>query len=289
MSSDPGLRLIRWSMAIALGLAALKALAGCRSGSLAIVASALDSVMDFGSSWLNLISARVAASPPDEEHPFGRGKAECLAALLQGALIAGAAVALLAESARRLLRGSRVDAGPEAFAVMIVGGLVSVAHGWRLRRAARRADSLILEAESLHFATDVFANLGVIAALGIVRLTGNPDWDLAVFCLITVYLLAESSRIVRGAIAELMDRRLPREVHDTIAEIVLGHHPSVVGFHDLKTRKSGRRRFITLHIEIRGVREFERAHEITESLIDKIKARLPGSEVTIHYDPQGAR
>lgn len=289
MAQNPSLPLIRRSMAIALALAALKVLAGSRSGSMAMMASALDSVMDFFTSGLNYVSARVADAPPDEEHHFGRGKAECLAALVQGAVIALGALGLLAESTRRLFLGSRVDPGAAVFAVMVVSGAVSVAHGWSLRRAAEREGSMILQAESLHFGMDVFSNLGVLAALAVVRATGDARWDLAAFALVTGYLLMESWRLMRGALAELLDRRLPPEVQAAIEKLVVEHDPRVVGFHDLKTRKAGRRCFINLHIEIRGVREFERAHEIAESLVDKIKALVPGSEVTIHYDPEGAR
>lgn len=283
------LGLVSRSLKIAAGLCVLKAAVGIQSNSLGILASALDSLMDLGSSAINYVSLQIARSPADRDHPYGRGKAEALAGLFQSVFIGLSGLALLAEAFRRFWFGAMVHAGLLSLGVMVLGTVVSAFHGRSLKRAAARENSTVLRAEGVHFAMDVLSNLGVLAALIAVRLSRNPLWDVAISGLISAYILFESSRILRDSVLELMDRGLPPAVQSQIEEMILGHHPNLVGFHEFRSRKAGNRTFIDFHIEIRGIQSFEEAHDITESLIEKIKAKTPNCDVTVHYDPEGAR
>lgn len=288
-SGKSGRGLILQSMAAALGLAGLKLAAVVVSGSVGVLASALDSLMDFFTSALNYLSLRVSERPADREHPYGYGKIEALAGAVQGLLILAGGLAVLAESLRRVVRGARLEVGWPVLAVMAVSTLVSAVQGRRLARAAAERDSTVLRAEGLHFSMDVASNLGVLAVLGLLRLGVSPILDAAISAAISGYIVRASFGLAWSSIGELLDQRLSEDVHAEIEAIIRGHHPAVTGFHDLRTRRSGGRRFIDFHIEIAGVKGFEQAHELTESLIDRIKARMPNADVTVHYDPEGGR
>lgn len=281
--------LLRRSLAIAATLAVLKTAAGLAANSMAILASALDSLLDVGASAVNLFSLRLAQAAPDAEHPYGRGKAEALAGLAQGAFIAFGGLGLGVESVRRLLRGSDVSPGFFGFAVMAGSAVFSLWHSRDLARARDATGSTVMRSENAHFAMDFLANAGVLATLIFVRLTGASAWDLLVCLAITAYILYEALGVVRYSVLELLDRGLPPELLREIEAAIRHHHPNVVGFHDLRTRKAGSRYFIDFHIEIRKVRNFEQAHAITEELIDRIHQRVPNADVTVHYDPEGAR
>ncbi|MBI4051499.1 MAG: cation transporter [Elusimicrobia bacterium] len=281
--------LILQSLLAAFILAVLKILAGWLSNSLGVLASALDSVMDLFSSSVNYFSVRMAEKPADKEHPYGHGKVESLAGAAQGVIISVSGMILLAESIRRVIWGSNLSLGWSSLGVMVLSTAVSGVQGFRLSRAAFETQSQILRAEGLHFSMDVLANLGVLLALMVMRWGAPPVWDILISILVSGYILKESLTLLGNSVQELMDRSLSEDIHSEIERVIRSHHPSVVGFHELRTRRSGLKYFIDFHIEISGVDNFEEAHEITESLIDKLKSRIPNADVTVHYDPKGAR
>ena len=281
-------RLIRRSMLIASGLCLLKALTGLATGSLGVLASALDSCMDLCSSAVNFVSLKIALAPADAEHPYGHGKAEPLAGLFQGAFIAIGGLGLLAEALRRFFSGASLEHGAWGAAVMLVSTLLSAFHGARLRRAARESGSTVMAAEGAHYAVDVASNLGVAAALLLSQYGGGPLWDLAVTVLVAGYVLKASIPILLSSVSELMDEGLAQPVRLEIERLIQSHHPAVVGFHQFRARRAGSRRYIELHVEIAGVTDFRQAHDIAESLTLRIQESVPDSEVLIHYDPEGA-
>lgn len=245
--------------------------------------------MDFFTSAVNYVSLKIARSPADLEHPYGHGKAEGLAGLFQGVTIGLSGLWLLFESVRRLLSGSQVGAGFYSIGAMALSSVVSAWHGWCLRQAARRENSPILRSEGVHFEMDMLSNLGVLFALVAIHFTKNPLWDVGISILITAYILREAFRVLWVSGQELMDRGMSDELRAELERIILTHHPNIIGFHDFRARKSGGKYFIDFHIEIRDIQGFQEAHDLTESLIDRVKNRLPGADVTVHYDPEGAR
>lgn len=281
--------LIKRSIALAALLCALKTGAGLWTGSLSILASALDSLMDLCASAVNFVSLAIAREPADREHQYGHAKAEALASLFQGAFITLSGAALLVESLRRLFAGSSLEFHYWSVGIMLLSTILSAWHGAALRRAANAEESSIMAAEGAHFLMDVAANIAVVAALLLVRWTGAIYWDLGLTLVVVAYVLSLSAALVATAVRELMDEGLPPADRVEVETIILTHDPRVVGFHDFRSRKAGKRRYLEFHIEIRGVKEFEMAHEITEKLVEKIKERIPNSDVLIHYDPEGAR
>jgi len=277
-------------LAIATGvfLAAVKITAGFLTHSMAIMASALDSLMDVGASFVNLIAARKAAKPPDEDHAYGHGKVESLAALFQSLFIGLSGLYVILESVKRLLQGSEVEeisvgVGMMLFSIVINGALV-----WRINTVAKRTKSLILATEKLHFSMDILTNGGVILALVLVYFTNLVYWDFVVSIGIAIYIFMTSFKILRRSVDELLDRGLPPVSKGDIENMIFAHSPSIVGFHNFRSRYVGEQIFLDFHIEIRGENDFKRAHDLTEGMIQKIQKKYPGADVTVHFDPEGA-
>lgn len=281
--------LILRSLVVAGFLAVLKIAAGTTAASLGLLASALDSVMDLGTSAVNLATRRWACLPPDADHPYGRGKSESLAGLLQGALIFLAGLALIRESWARYEAGLGPTPGWLGVIVMLISAAVSFWHARGLREAALRESSVVLDAEKAHFAADFLANLATAVVLLISTFSLRVGWDLFLTAAISLMVLRESVLLVTRSAHELTDRSLPAKTLRQIEALIAGHDPRVVGCHELRARRSGPRIFIDFHIEIRGVADFSEAHDITEALIARVKHSIPNADVTVHYDPEGAR
>ena len=280
---------LKLSIFTASFLAIIKFLAGFFTHSLAITASGLDSLMDIGASTVNLLAAKEAAKPPDEDHAYGHGKIESLASLFQSTFIGLSGLYVLWESVKRLFLGSYVrevnaGIGVMAFAILASGLLV-----WRIREVAKKNRSLILATEKLHFATDILTNAGVILALVLVKFTQFIFWDLIVSMAVAFYIFKTSFRILRHSIDELLDRSLPPVSKEEIENIIRHYHSAIVGLHNFRSRRVGEKIFLDFHIEIRGENNFKRAHDMTEALIQRIQSHYPGADITVHFDPEGAQ
>jgi ferrous-iron efflux pump FieF len=272
------------SLAVATALLALKLGAGLLTGSLSLLASAVDSLTDILASAVNFFAMRAASRPADDDHEYGHEKAESLAGLFQGVVIAGSGVFLGYESVRRLLEPRPLEFAAVGLAVMATSTAASYLLVRYLRRVALETGSVALTADSLHYATDVLANLGVFATLLVVRFTGWHRADALVSLAISAYIVYAATGVLRDAVDGLMDRALPEEVHERVREIVAGHS-AIRGMHDLKTRSSGARRFIELHLEIDGAMSLRDAHDAAVQVLREVEAEIPNSKVFVHTDP----
>ncbi len=272
-------------MATAVVLFGVKLVAWFLTGSVSLLASLVDSLMDVMASGINFVAVRWSLAPPDEEHRFGHGKAESLAGLGQAAFIGGSALFLSFQAVDRLLHPvalERLDiaVGVMVFSIAATGGLVALQ-----RYVIRRTDSLAIRADSLHYLSDLLTNLGILAALAL-ALAGWA-WADAVFGLVVAaYIMWSAARIGIDAVNMLMDRELPDTEQRRIMEIVHGHG-EVAGAHDLRTRQAGHVRFIQLHLELRPDMPLLRAHAVADRVAADIRAAFPGADVIIHQDPAG--
>ena len=281
---------LRWigvAIAIAGVLTAAKLLVSLLTRSLGVGASALDSATDLLMSSVNFWSLRFSRRPADASHTYGHEKIEALVGLFQGVLIAAGALALAGASAHRLMHGvplERVNAG---VATMAGSAVISAWLSWQLARAAGRSGLLIVAAERLHYVSDAAANLGVVAALWMVRWTGVTLWDPLISLAITAWILRSAWGLLHTSVDQLMDHALPAEQEALIKRTILAHDPRIVSYHSLRTRRAGRQHFIDVHIVLRGEEDFRRAHAAAESLVTALQAQIPGVDVTVHYDPEG--
>jgi ferrous-iron efflux pump FieF len=279
-------RAARFAIGGAALLAIVKLATAVATGSLSVLATFLDSVMDLFTSGLNAFALRVAARPADADHAYGHGKAESLAGLFQGAVLTASGVALLTASVWQLLETAPLEhsewgIGVMAFSIVVTGAIV-----WRIRRALRYGDSLVLRAESIHYVSDFLVNGAALGALALQTATDITWADPAASGAIALYIAKSGWTILRESIDALMDKEIAPV--DDVAELLIAAlrpFPEVVAFHSLRTRVSGPVKFIDLHLDLRRELTFARAHTVTEQAIAAIEAAIPASRAWVHADP----
>jgi ferrous-iron efflux pump FieF len=271
------------SVVTAAVLIGIKAAAWSRTGSVSILASLIDSLMDSIASVINLVAVRYSIKPPDEEHRFGHGKAEPLAGLAQSVFIGGSAVFLVAHAIDRLRFPGEVQQVTIGVAVMVVAIVLTAGLLVVQRRVIRQTGSTAIRADALHYSTDLLANLSVILALFLTRY--GWSWaDPAMAISVAGYVFYGAARIGLDAFRHLMDRELPTEIQARILAIAR-QSPRVRGVHELRTRQSGLSRFVQLHLELDEELTFAEAHAISRDIEEGIRTLLPNAEVIIHQDP----
>jgi ferrous-iron efflux pump FieF len=276
----------RLSILAAAFLIALKTATGLVTGSISVWASLLDSAMDIFASVINFAAVRAAARPADEDHAYGHGKAESLAGLFQSIVIAASGLYLIWEATRRLMRPYATRSEWVGILTMLIAILVSVGLVYRLTRVAEETESPAIKSDATHYATDIYANGSALLALVIIAFTGWHIVDPLISIVIALYILWSAVVVGREAIDVLMDRRLPEEIDERVAKVVSGfRQDGVLGFHDLRTRRSGSQKFIDLHLEVERDKRLEEAHDLTVKVLRAIEAEIPRSRVQIHTDP----
>jgi len=274
------------SVAVSAVLIAIKFIAWIATGSVAILSSLVDSMLDLVAATVNLFAVRQALEPPDREHRFGHGKAEPLAALGQSAFLVGGALLLTFEAISRLVSPAPIARADLGIAVMVVsllfdGGLVLYQ-----RYVVTRTGSLAIGADELHFRSDMVVNLAVLAALILDRLVNVPILDPLFGGAIGVWIIVGSVRLFRLSLSQLMDHELPDEDRARIRAIAEAAG-EVTAVHDLKTRAAGPTAFIQLHLEMDGALDLRRAHEIADGVEAQLRDAYPNAEIIIHQDPAG--
>ena len=273
---------------MALFLIALKATSGWLTGSLSVWASLLDSVLDLFASTLNFVAVRAASRPADEDHAYGHGKAESLTSLFQAIVISASGIFILWEAVHRIRERHETRFEAIGIASMIVAIAASAWLVRKLRHVARETESPALASDALHYVTDIYINGGVLVALMLTAFTGWSVVDPLISLAIALYIIKSAFGLAHESVNVLMDRKLPLEVDDKIAEIVARYRgEGVHGFHDLRTRRSGSEKFIDLHLEVDRNKRFEEAHDLTVKILRAIEAEIPRSKVHIHTDPTG--
>lgn len=275
----------RLSVVVASMLAGLKLLAAIFSGSIALAASFVDSLTDVFTSSVNLVAIRIGSRPADEDHRYGHGKAEGLAGMFQGAVVGFSGVYLIVESVRRLMTRTHVGNEWIGLVIMAISTFASLWITWFLRRRAKETDSSALLADSAHYASDVLMNLGVFVALGIDRLFDIPWMDPAMGLLVAVIVLRSSWHVLRASLDELMDRDLGEDIQQTIRRAVTEQVPEAREIRSLRTRRSGRARFVDLMVAFDRNLSFAEAHRLSERAARAVRGVVPSADVTVHADP----
>jgi len=283
------LRTALLSIGVSFFLILLKLALGFLTNAISIFASALDSLLDLSASSINYFSIRKAEKPADKEHPFGHGKAEGLAGLFQGAVVGGSGVYLIYESVERLIFGVGPDVTSLNYGivVMIITTIISFFLSRHLKRVGQETDSLALKADSLHYSSDVLTSVGVLAGLLVIRFTGIIFIDSVVSILVACYVIWSAAGVFKESIDILMDRELSGETLNEIREAILNHKPVVKGFHKLRTRRAGNKRFIEFHLILDSSLSFVDSHDLAEKIIKDIEDKVPNADVTVHVDPHG--
>lgn len=278
------LRLASFASVITAGfLIFAKLIAWYLTGSVSLLASLVDSVMDSIASLINLFAIRYSLQPADEEHRFGHGKAEPLAGLTQAAFIAGSAVFLIFHAVDRLRAGQVLEQVGIGVGVMLLAIVLTLVLLGIQRYVIRKTGSTAIRADSLHYATDLLVNLSILLALYLSTL--GWTWADPVFAIaVAIYIFYSAFQIGHEAFQQLMDRELPEDILERIQATAMSH-PEVRGTHETRTRQSGQTRFVQMHLELSEKMPLKQAHQIADEVEAEIMAFLPEAEVIIHQDP----
>ena len=271
------------SVATAILLVGLKTWAWLASGSVSLLASLVDSLTDSLASIVNLFAVRLSLRPADDNHPFGHGKAESLSALAQSAFIGGSAVFLLLNAVERLLHPQPLQQTTLGIAVMLVSLLLTLALVLFQRWVLRRAQSQAVSADSLHYVTDFASNIVVLVAL-VLAAWGWQRADAVLALLLGGWIFWSAAKIAIEAVNTLMDKALPPADVARIEAAALAV-PGVLGIHDLRTRLSGARHFVQMHIDLDARLNIVEAHDIAVAVAAQIRALFEEAEVIVHQDP----
>ncbi len=268
-------------------LIAIKLAAGAVTGSIAILTEAVHSLIDLVASVVAFVSVRKADEPPDADHPYGHEKVESLAATIEGMLILIGAGIIVYEATHRLVVGSEVERLGVGIAVMGFSVLANLFVSTVLSRQAREHESAALEGDAAHLRTDALTSAGVLAGLAIVQITGIAAFDSITALLVAAAIVTAGLRIIRRSSGVLVDEVLPDAEMDRIeAAIAAARTPEVAGYHKLRARKAGSRRYIDFHVQYRSGTSLERAHELAHEMRNEIEARIRHAEVLIHAEPE---
>jgi ferrous-iron efflux pump FieF len=275
------------SLVVAVILVVVKLVAWIVTGSVALLSSAIDALVDTAASLATFFGVRYAERPPDDDHRFGHGKGEAVAGFTQATLLAGAALALAAQSVERLFSPQPIQLIGLGLGVILASLIAASGLVIMQTVVVRRTGSTAIAADRAHYLTDIAVNLTVLAALGVTRLTCWERTDPIFALAISAYMLWTSRGIALDALKQLLDHELSSEERQRISDAVLAC-PNVRGLHDLRTRHAGDRIFVEFHLEVDGGLTIDKAHDIGDAAEASVEMLFPSVvEVTAHLEPAG--
>jgi cation diffusion facilitator family transporter len=275
------------SIASNTALIALKLVAGLVTGSVAIITEAIHSSVDLAASYIAFFSVRQAETPADASHRYGHEKFENVAAAAEGVLILVGSGVIVYAAVRSLIEGPELDSLGFGIGVVGFATVVNLVVSSWLYRQARATQSAALEGDAAHLRTDAYTSLGVLVGLAFVQWTGAEWLDPVVAIAIAGAIVVTGLRIVARSWGVLVDEALPEPEQRAIqGAIELFAGRGIVGYHQLRTRRAGARRYVDLHVQFRSGTSLEDAHATAHALQDEISRRLPGgTDVLIHLEP----
>ena len=273
------------SIAAATLIIFLKAYAYWITGSVGLLSDALESIVNLVSACAMLVALTIAARPADEDHPYGHDKAEYFSSGLEGGLIVIAAVGIAWAAIDRLLHPRELEQMGLGLAVSFAASVVNFAVARILRRAALQHDSITLEADARHLMTDVWTSLGVLVGVGAVAVTGLSWLDPAVALAVAANIVWTGLDLLRRSVLGLMDTALPSQEQEVIRAILEEYRAGGIHYHALRSRRSGARRFISMHVLVPGAWTVRRGHDLAESIEGRVRERLANAVITIHLEP----
>ena len=274
------------AVAVAITLIAMKSVTFYLTGSVAMLGTLMDSLLDGAASLLNLVAVRHSLTPADHEHRFGHGKAEALAGLGQAIFILGSAGFIIYESISRVITPEPISNSWSGMVVIVVAIALTLALVAFQRHVITRTGSIAIAADSVHYRGDLFMNLAALFAIFLSGVLGIHWADAVGGALIALLIAYSAVQIALSSYNQLMDAELDDADRERIAAIAKSH-AEVVDIHDLRTRKSGTQTFIQFHLEMDGKISLSRAHMISDDVEVRIMEAFPEAEVIIHQDPAG--
>jgi len=275
------------SVGVALVVLALKAGAWWLTGSVALMADALESVVNLATALAALAAVRYASLPADANHPYGHAKVEYFSAVLEGALILLAAAMILHEAWSAFLAPRAPDPSALGMGIAILATGINAGWAFFLGRRGRAIRSPALMADATHLWSDVVSSGAVIIGVSLVFATGILWLDPALAALTAINIIVSGFSLLRSSIGGLMDEAVPAALLGRIRQLVATHADGAIEAHDLRTRHSGRFTFVEFHLVVPGAMTVHDAHAICDRIEAALKAELDAAIITIHVEPEG--
>jgi cation diffusion facilitator family transporter len=279
-------RFILLSIAAAIATIALKASAWLLTGSVGFLSDAAESIVNLVAAIIALIAVRIAARPPDDDHAYGHEKAEYFSAGAEGVLILIAAASIAVVAVTRLLNPEPLTDVGLGVAVSATASVLNLVVALLLIRVGREQRSITLEADGRHLMTDVWTSIGVITGIVAVTITGWDRLDPIIALLVALNIVRTGVQILRRATGGLMDHALEPSELDEIEAVLDSYRGEGVDFHALRTRQSGRRAFVSLHVLVPAAWSVQQGHDLAERVARDIRERLPYATVFTHVEPK---
>ncbi len=273
------------SIAVAIGVMALKFVAWWITGSVALYSDALESIVNVIAATAAFMAIRYAHRPPDPGHPFGHYKAEYFSAVLEGVLIVIAALLIGHQAATALLDPQPITAPLGGMAINLVAAIINGVFATLLIRTGRAARSPALVADGRHIMSDVVTSAGVLAGLLLAFETGWLWLDPLLALLVAVNIIREGWKVISESVDGLMDRAVGGDEAERIRAAILTHADGAMEVHDIKTRAAGPATFIEFHLVVDGAMTVHASHAICDRIEQGLKHDLPGARITIHVEP----
>ncbi|HHD72391.1 MAG TPA: cation transporter, partial [Epsilonproteobacteria bacterium] len=260
---NPKLLAAIFSICCALLLAIVKLIVAITSGSMAVMASAIDSLLDILMSGVNFMAIRHAEQPPDQSHPFGHGKFETLATLFQALVITASGGWIIYESVLRLSQNNQLESIDQGIGVLAFSAIISWLIARNLSKVAKQTDSSALAADSLHFSMDIYSNLGLMAGLFMVRWFDIHWLDSALSIVVASYILYKALQLIKRSLTDILDHELPDDIQQKIHQLICTHEGPLAGYHGLLTRRAGYLKIMDFHLEGCKAMTVAEAHKLT--------------------------
>ena len=284
--SSPSLKRFAWlSIAAAIGTIALKGAAWWLTGSVGLLSDALESLVNLAGAIMALAMITLAEQPADEQHAYGHGKAEYFSSGFEGLLILLAAIAIGVSALHRLLNPQPLSDVGIGLAVSVAASVLNLGVARILQTAGHRHRSLTLEADAQHLMTDVWTSVGVVVGVGATVTTGALWLDPLIALLVAGNIVWSGWKLIHRSASGLMDRALPAADHARVVDILERYRAERIDYHALRTRESGARRFVEVHLLVPGAWSVRRGHDLAERVEGEIRAALELTTVITHVEP----
>jgi cation diffusion facilitator family transporter len=265
-------------------LIVMKVIVGVITGSVSIISEAIHSTIDLTASFISFFSVKISSKPADKEHPYGHGKFEDVSGVLEGILIFFASLLIIFESIKKLRYPGESNPSAIGFIVMFISSFINFFISRILYKVSNKEDSIALKADALHLRTDVYTSLGVGIGLLLIWITKLEVLDPLIAIAVSIFILREAFNLLKSAFNPLVDVKLSDDEINTIKNILSEYSSVFCEFHRLRTRKSGNIKCIDLHLVFPNDMHVKDAHDICDSIENRISSSLTNTETMIHIE-----
>ncbi|OOM07490.1 cation diffusion facilitator family transporter [Clostridium saccharobutylicum] len=265
----------------------LKLFVGLTTGSVSILSEAIHSTMDLLAAIIAFFSVKISDKPADEAHPYGHGKVENISGVIEALLILAASIWIIVEAIKKLITPGEIESIGLGFIVMFISSAINFIVSKKLYKVAKQEDSIALEADALHLKADVYTSLGVGIGLFLIWITKLNYLDPVVAISVAIFILKEAIELLISAFNPLLDVKLSNDEIKIIKDNINKFSTVYCNYHDLKTRKSGRMKYVDLHLVFPENMTIKEAHDICDKIEDNIERSLHYTQIMIHLESCG--